>query len=294
VKTGKILAAIDFSPASRAAARRACALAGPKGTVRLIHVLGTDMIPRQPFLGDDLVARLLDQLEADARSSLDEVAAELAASGATVETHVCRGRPADRIIADAAGHDLIAIGAHAREFLGRLAFGSVAEEVARESKIPVLVVRETAEGAPRTQRVLAAIDVDDADDATLEAASTLAARLGAQLVAVHVVSAPIRLPAYHGGGPVAEAAADIEGRIRHEAPRAVASFVTEKLGKKAKVHVAFGAPAAEIVRAARASDVIVCGTHGRGLIGRLVLGSVSQKVLRRAPCPVLVVPPKTR
>ncbi|MFN8515911.1 MAG: universal stress protein [Thermomicrobiales bacterium] len=52
-----------------------------------------------------------------------------------------------------------------------------------------------------------------------------------------------------------------------------------------------GAPASDIVAAAQEwqADLIVVGTHGRGGLGRLVLGSVAESVLRDAPCPVLVV-----
>jgi nucleotide-binding universal stress UspA family protein len=62
-----------------------------------------------------------------------------------------------------------------------------------------------------------------------------------------------------------------------------------------KVRVAYrmseGDPAAEILRAIRetGSDLVVMGTHGRTWIGRLVMGSVAQEVVRKAPCPVLTV-----
>jgi glycine betaine transporter len=52
-----------------------------------------------------------------------------------------------------------------------------------------------------------------------------------------------------------------------------------------------GVPAAEIVRyaSANAIDLIVMGTHGRGFVGHVVMGSVAEKVVRTAPCPVLTV-----
>jgi nucleotide-binding universal stress UspA family protein len=57
-----------------------------------------------------------------------------------------------------------------------------------------------------------------------------------------------------------------------------------------------GDPGASIVSAAEAesADLVVVGTHGRGVIGRLFLGSVSEHVMRNAPCPVLVVRPAAR
>ena len=55
-----------------------------------------------------------------------------------------------------------------------------------------------------------------------------------------------------------------------------------------------GDPGDMIVEAAEAehADMIVVGSHGRGAVGRLFLGSVSEHVVRNAPCPVLVVRPK--
>src|SRR5205814_4028067 len=114
LKLAKIIVAVDFSKASLAAARRACSLARDGSVVRLVHVLGTDIVPRQPFIGGDLVDRLFDSLEADAATELRKLAAELAGHGPVIEMHVCRGRPADRIVAEAGGHDLIVIGAHSR------------------------------------------------------------------------------------------------------------------------------------------------------------------------------------
>lgn len=293
MKLETILVAVDFSPLSLAAARRACLLAGARGTVRLMHVVASDLVPRHAFLGRDLVARFLDSLEADAATSLRDMASKLHGVGqARIETQVCRGRPADCIVADAETADLLVVGAHAQDLLGRIALGSVAEAVARDSTTPVLVVREGAEGSPAVERVLVSVDVSDPNDTALEAANDLSNALGARLEAIHVVATPIHLPAYRGGGTASEVAQDVENRIRDEAPRALRALVSSTLGKSAAIHVAYGSPAAEVLRVARPADVIVCGTHGRGLLGRLVLGSVSQKLLREAPCPVLVVRPR--
>lgn len=57
-----------------------------------------------------------------------------------------------------------------------------------------------------------------------------------------------------------------------------------------------GKPAHQIIEVAKGwpADLIVMGSHGRGKIGGMILGSVSQEVLCHAPCPVMVVPPDTR
>jgi nucleotide-binding universal stress UspA family protein len=71
-------------------------------------------------------------------------------------------------------------------------------------------------------------------------------------------------------------------------------FCTEHLGdlkNPPKTHVAFGRPFAEIIAYAKESriELIVLGTHGRGAIAHVLLGSTTEKVVRKAPCAVLTV-----
>jgi nucleotide-binding universal stress UspA family protein len=60
-------------------------------------------------------------------------------------------------------------------------------------------------------------------------------------------------------------------------------------------HVLVGPPAKELARAARSldADLVIVGTHGRRGVGRLVLGSVAEEILRQVPCSVLVVRDKS-
>jgi nucleotide-binding universal stress UspA family protein len=285
-----ILVGVDFTPASRAAVRRACELAG-EGTVHLLNVLDTDVLHQRVYFGHDLIDEYCRKLEAEAELAIGELARELRAGGARIETTVRRGRPSDEIILAARGCDLVVVGAHARDALGRLLDGSVAEEVARRSTTPTLVVREALEGSSRVARILLPIDVVEPCPEAIEAGLALADRLGAQLEAIHVIPWPIHLPAYHGGTALAEAHADMESRIREAAPRAVRDVISKAIGRSPSIHVTTGSPAREIIGYARPDDIIVCGSHGRGALGRLAFGSVATKLIRGAPCPVLVVRP---
>lgn len=87
--------------------------------------------------------------------------------------------------------------------------------------------------------------------------------------------------------------ADLQRRLRaiFEARRPGVRGVDVQLS----VHVRIGTPAAEILQVAQevSADLIIVGSHDRGALGRLLLGSVSQVVLRDARCPVLIVRPKT-
>lgn len=90
------------------------------------------------------------------------------------------------------------------------------------------------------------------------------------------------------------AAIDIEGEGRAKADAALAQQLTkaERERHAAKLITVTGAPFLEIVGYARREviDLIVMGSHGRNAIGHLMVGSVAENVVRKAPCPVLTVP----
>lgn len=284
-----IVVGVDFSPASLAAVRHACTLAGDEGVVRLVHVVDSSRMPQHAFLGRDVVEGFYAQLETEARRTIEELARDLRANGSRVEAEVRQGPPVDEMLEASAKADLAIVGAHARDAIGRLVLGSVAEAVARRNPVPTLVVRER-ESSPKVTRVLVAVDVVDPLTEAIGAASDLASRLGVQLEAIHVVPevSGMSVARSRASGKLMS---DLESRIRKEAPRAVRSIISKAIGKGAAIHVAFGSAAREIVRYARPSDLLVCGTHGRGAIGRFFFGSVATKVMRRSPCPVLLVRP---
>jgi nucleotide-binding universal stress UspA family protein len=102
-----------------------------------------------------VVAEAVEARQIDAEEYLAALAVELRNKGVRVESLVRRGVPTDEILSGAreTGADLIAMTTHGRSGLGRLLFGSVAEDVLRHSEIPVFLMRCTeAEVARRTAR----------------------------------------------------------------------------------------------------------------------------------------------
>jgi nucleotide-binding universal stress UspA family protein len=149
----------------------------------------------------------------------------------------------------------------------------------------------TADPAPqvRVRKLLLATDLSEASTAATEEAFELAVRLDASLLVVSVIDpGSLRLP----GGRY-NARMD-QVRERREQ---IAQALVER-GRAEGVTVSFlvweGDPGDMIVSAAEAelADMVVVGSHGRGAVGRFFLGSVSEHVVRHAPCPVLVVRPK--
>jgi nucleotide-binding universal stress UspA family protein len=146
-----------------------------------------------------------------------------------------------------------------------------------------------ADRAGRIRRILLATDLGAASDLATEWALDLARAHDAALVVVSVIDQ-------------ADKPAEADGtRLRWDQVRDDRQLAAQRLvtrGRASAIDVRFlvwtGAAAESIVDAAgaEAADLIVVGSHGRGRLGRLILGSVSEEVIRRAPCPVLVVRPR--
>ena len=140
-------------------------------------------------------------------------------------------------------------------------------------------------------RVLVPVDFSEHSTRALDCAKTLAEKFGAALHLVTVVPDPFLLP---DPGPryVPLPEGYVEG-LRHDAESHVRRLLTQAEERKlrAQSNVAFGNPYREIMDyVKRASiDLIVMGTHGRGGVAHLLMGSVAEKVVRTAPCPVLTV-----
>ena len=145
--------------------------------------------------------------------------------------------------------------------------------------------------SPATRQILLATDLGPASDAATDEAFRFAAALQAQLLAVSIIDpGTLQLP----GGR-------FRSRVDQErARRETAAAQLVLRGRREHVSTSFliweGDPAESILEAARSegADVIVVGSHGRGSLGRALIGSVSDQVVRHAPCPVLVVRSRTQ
>ncbi len=144
------------------------------------------------------------------------------------------------------------------------------------------------------KKVLCPIDCSDGSRAALDYAYFVAHHFGGELHVLHAwhVSHHVRpdLSVWmeaHGQQPISVV---VGAEAKAETERFVASLPPE-IGSAAKVHVLDGEPSRTIVDFAdhNAIDLIVMGTHGRSGVAHLALGSVTEKVVRHAHCPVLTV-----
>jgi nucleotide-binding universal stress UspA family protein len=141
------------------------------------------------------------------------------------------------------------------------------------------------------KRILCPLDFSDASTHALEQAARLARWYGAGLTVLHVRPTVVPHPDISPEGHMAPwLVAELE-TLRHRVTAACADAVAA--GVPVDAMASAGDPVHEILRHADtlAADLIVLGTHGLSGFRHLVLGSVTEKVLRRATCPVLTVPP---
>jgi len=133
------------------------------------------------------------------------------------------------------------------------------------------------------RKVLVPIDFAEASDAALVYGRNLATTFGADLHVLHVMDNLFLRP-------MANDPAAIETGIAHCLAERITADDRQNLGGVAVMRKS-DAPAEEIVRYAEREhiDLIVMGTQGRGKVAHLLMGSVAQKVVRTAPCPVLTV-----
>ena len=140
------------------------------------------------------------------------------------------------------------------------------------------------------RRVLCATDFSTTSRRALDAATALARSSNAELTLLHVLAPPVVVPEQYLDAATME---EIDKRGRAWSIRELQKLSrrTTRAGVETSVLVRPGDPAEQIVRAGKdaKADLIVTGTHGRRGLKRLFLGSVAQRVVALASCPVVTV-----
>ncbi len=288
----RVLLATDGSKDARAAAEWLREWPLPAGSA--ISVISAAVVPQGP-IDIPTITEFKESMRAEARRAAEEARVLLGGRGAgatvRVEDADPHGDPRETLLAAADSADLVVVGARGLTGVKGFLLGSVSTAIARHARAAVLVTK----GRPRPPRhVLVAVDGSDgarhAVDflASLEDLREINVRL---LGVVQAIRFPSSAPA--GTARLRAALEDLYRERSAEMAAVVRAAGTPLEGKVAglEVSVTVGAPSEEIVRAANreGNDLVVVGARGLGLMKRLVLGSVSEKVLRYARCPVLIV-----
>jgi nucleotide-binding universal stress UspA family protein len=280
-----IVVGVDDSREAARAASLAWRLAAAAGApFTLVHVV------REEWVG--LIASQLPALEDAVALVLREVRARIAVAlrrrlpaEAVARLHVVVGRP-EAVLADlGAGAQFVVVGGKTHGALSRGLGGSTAHNLIRRLNVPVLIV--TTDRWP-LRRVLAAVDLSFAARPTLRVAQRLARLSGGRVRALHVVE-PIR--------PARVAASVDRPAFERDAERGFARQMRAFPEVAARDRVVRYGAAAESIAAEGArwrADLVVVGSHGKGWVDRMLVGSVTERLLALRAASVLIVPVRPR
>lgn len=297
----KILLATDGSPEAERAARMALALKRGLGSelhvAHVGHVTSLYAASEAEILDPEFQSRVVERAAGSTRERLDAEVGKLRSMGGEVAgAHADVGRPDAGIvrIAEEIDAGLVVLGSRGFGPLRRALMGSVSNSVVRHFRGSVLVVRGEGGSAaePLPGRILLALDGSEEANVAARAAVEISGATGSELHVVYVLDTNPRLP-YPGPGiwktweeELAHAKREARTWVDRRAERLEAEG-----GEVKDAHLVFGEPDAEIVKLGEELDaaLMVVGSRGLGGMNRMLIGSVSDSVVRHAHGPVLVV-----
>ncbi|UCC74496.1 MAG: universal stress protein [Gemmatimonadota bacterium] len=294
----RILYPTDFSKCASHTLPHALYLASTYGAeLHLLHALvmheadPSNMAHRLPDM-EELYRILEEHAETQMKAAVDEHGE----AGFSIKSAQIRAISAAGAILDYAAEneiDLVVMGTHGRRGLRRLLLGSVAEEVVRLAPCPVLTVPERQDGPSspgQVECITVPVDFSEHAKLALTYAVHLADTYGAHLHLLHVVDEVVYPDFYP---PVMPSGGSITEELRDQSLERMKGLLAgiEGVEARADVHVRAGRAAPEIADFAkeRGADLLVIASHGLTGISHMLLGSVTEQLVRRATCPVFTV-----
>jgi nucleotide-binding universal stress UspA family protein len=281
---GAVVVGVDGSQAALLAVRWAAVEArSARCPVSLVHTLEWPVVSF-PVAG--LQVDWTQEIHEQGHRWLREAreAAELAAPGVQTQVYLFTGDPRERLLAEAQHARELVVGSRGLGGLSGMLLGSTSATVAQHAWCPVVVVHGEGNAV---SPVVVGLDGSPASEQALAYAFKAASRAGAVLLAVHAWGD-------HGPWDSRVALAD-EGAVEEieaAAQRMLAGQLADWPEKYPRVAVMRKVirqrPAAALIELGQQARMIVVGSRGRGGFARLLLGSVSQAVVRHATCPVAV------
>ncbi len=297
MKLKSILFPTDFSRCANQALTHAVYLAEKyRAALHLLHVV--TLFEDQPDVFSDELAEteaLIKKLEEKAEIELNNVANTHGSGDMEIiikQKRAISAAPAILEYGSSKGIDMIVMGTQGRRGIGHLLLGSAAEEVVRLADCPVFTIRESEEIKPIKlfERILVPVDFSDHSKKALTYAKEISDSYGANLQLLHVIEDTIH-PAFSLSGK--SSIFDLVPGIEEDCRRRMEKMVLEAgiIKENAEIIVKGGQAAHDIIKFAKdnSSDLVVIATHGLTGIEHLLLGSVTEKVVRMAPCPVFTV-----
>ncbi len=296
VQFKKILCATDFSDFSNHTINYGVALAKEFEAMLFIsHVIDLSSVAIYGEFQLDPVGQQ-NRIMEDADAQLRELTGD---QPILWEPLITVGKPADEIsrAVEEKDIDLVITATRGRSGLKRIILGSVTERLMRTLSCPLLVVNSpehkfvsTAEQVIKIEKILVGCDFSPDSGQALKHALSLAQEFQAELHLAYVIEPPTQTVLHKEVPPVSE---DIRQdyhdflirKLREMVPPEARYWCTPQTG------LLEGQPYEEIVTYAETKDIdmIVLGVRGHGLVKTLFLGSTTDRVIRKSPCPVLSV-----
>lgn len=279
-----IIVGVDGSPESVRAAVLGAGMAAAAGTECVIVHAAMDYWSATAMHGTGVDMAALDQATREQARVLVHSALNGSVPDALLRDMVIRtGAPAAVLTAVALEREaeLIVVGGKHRSGLARLA-GSTVTNLARLSNRPVVA---TDGGSGGIQRILAAVDLSHAAAPTIDAAERMAGLYAAELRILHVVEPMPLMPAVQ----LEVSDDDLYRAVERHVQATVWPLVTWPGAERV---IRRGRTAAAIVDEATQwrADLVVVGSHGKGWVDRIILGSTSERLLHLLPAVTMVVP----
>ncbi|MBZ0220492.1 MAG: universal stress protein [Candidatus Methylomirabilis sp.] len=141
----------------------------------------------------------------------------------------------------------------------------------------------------RFEKILVPVDLADGSEKAAEYASMLAKRHGAKLYVIHVIDLSDDVIPFVSG-------LELEQKLHKKSKEDLAKYAESRFKGIGEVELDTlkGVPYRAILSYIneKGIDVVVMGSYGKGSVDRFLIGSTTERVMRKSPCPVLVVPPE--
>lgn len=288
-RLSRIIVAVDLEDSSWEAALWSMRYLAPQAEHELLHVIDT---PSAPAPLRALTANRSEQRR-EARESAEQRLRELRdlTQATSVGIHIREGRPESEItrLTIDLGADLVVVGPHGpRRGLSAL-LGTTAERVLVDSPAPVLVAREPGDSAPH--HIIAAVDSTPASDPVLAWAMELVERFDSRITVMNVVDRSLLLAGHRTLPEAAEFRRSVDESVKRMEKWLIDRIHDAHLPDAVlETKVVVGDPAYEIISEAaqKSADLIIVGGRPGGVAWTPLIGRVVNKIVRSAPCSVLV------
>ncbi|HXV59619.1 MAG TPA: universal stress protein [Vicinamibacteria bacterium] len=289
-KYRRLLCPVDFSDISRRALEWTLSFSKElQASVTLLHVIDSRMTSVGNLVN---IPDVSHELRQRADGMLHEWQRVLNLSRVKIE--IREGVPDQEVVnaTREAPVDLLIMGTHGFGGFQRLLLGSVTEKVLHRVRVPLMTISQASalEPSKRPTRVVTAVDLGAESSEVVRHGLFLARHFAVSLVAAHVLPVPDVVLNYRTVEQLgAEELARLTKRITEERRKELEQLMSHATDVDVEIETAVGRPYAILTGLVRDTDLLVMGAGGHGEAALGWLGSVCHKMVRSAPCPVLIV-----